>query len=198
MRRRMNYGTFSTSLYLHYLQRKQSLRRIGSKSTADSQSFSRSCASGARRGSGMHIKWVKERKAEVQADTVGSQKDMVRSSSPLSVSSRGRGEGRFTNANLSRSASTASTSSDILTRYFPQRYFVLKSLTQVCIPRLSSTRNYLKLTRWQYDLDLSVQKNMWATQRHNEEILDQAYRTSKDVFLIFSVNKSGEFYGYAR
>jgi YT521-B-like domain len=47
-------------------------------------------------------------------------------------------------------------------------------------------------------LDLSVQKNFWATQRHNEEILDQAYRTSKDVFLIFSVNKSGEFYGYAR
>jgi hypothetical protein len=28
--------------------------------------------------------------------------------------------------------------------------------------------------------------------------LDQAYRTSEDVFLIFSVNKSGEFYGYAR
>jgi hypothetical protein len=31
-----------------------------------------------------------------------------------------------------------------------------------------------------------------------KSILDQAYRTSKDVFLIFSVNKSGEFYGYAR
>jgi hypothetical protein len=28
--------------------------------------------------------------------------------------------------------------------------------------------------------------------------LDQAYRTSEDVFLIFGVNKSGEFYGYAR
>ena len=50
----------------------------------------------------------------------------------------------------------------------------------------------------QYDLDLSVQKRVWKTQRHNEEILDQAYRTSKNVFLIFSVNKSGEFYGYAR
>ena len=52
-------------------------------------------------------------------------------------------------------------------------------------------------TLLQYDLDLSVQKNIWATQHHNKEILDQAYRTSKDVFLIFSVNKSGEFYGYA-
>jgi hypothetical protein len=105
---------------------------------------------GGQRGSGMHIKWLKEHKAKVQriqADTVGSQKDMMRSSSPLSVSSddsRGRGEGRFTNTNISRSASIASTSSDILTRYFPQRYFVLKSLTQVCIspflnPQLSQT-----------------------------------------------------------
>ena len=91
---------------------------------------------GGQRGSGMHIKWVKERKAKVQADTVGSQKDMVRSSSPLSVSSRGRREGRFTNTNFSRSASIASTSSDILAHYFPKRYFVLKSLTRVCIPPL--------------------------------------------------------------
>lgn len=50
----------------------------------------------------------------------------------------------------------------------------------------------------QFDLDLSVEKGLWATQRHNEGILDQAYRTSKDVYLIFGVNKSGEFYGYAR
>ena len=51
---------------------------------------------------------------------------------------------------------------------------------------------------YQFDLDLSVEKGLWATQRHNEGILDQAYRTSKDVYLIFGVNKSGEFYGYAR
>jgi hypothetical protein len=49
-----------------------------------------------------------------------------------------------------------------------------------------------------FDLDLSVEKCLWATQRHNEGVLDQAYRTAKDVYLIFGVNKSGEFYGYAR
>jgi len=43
-----------------------------------------------------------------------------------------------------------------------------------------------------------VERGFWATQRHNEEILDQAFRSSKEVHLIFSVNKSGEFYGYAR
>jgi hypothetical protein len=50
----------------------------------------------------------------------------------------------------------------------------------------------------QFDLDLSVQKGLWATQRHNEGILDQAFRTAKDVYLIFGVNRSGGFYGYAR
>lgn len=50
----------------------------------------------------------------------------------------------------------------------------------------------------QYDVDLSVERGVWATQKHNEAILDQAFRTSREVILIFSVNKSGEFYGYAR
>ena len=50
----------------------------------------------------------------------------------------------------------------------------------------------------QFDLDLSVEKGLWATQKHNEGVLDQAFRTSKEVYLIFGVNKSGEFYGHAR
>ena len=50
----------------------------------------------------------------------------------------------------------------------------------------------------QADLDISVERGLWATQRHNEGVLDQAYRTAKDVYLIFSVNRSGEFFGYAR
>ncbi|KZT11880.1 uncharacterized protein LAESUDRAFT_618092, partial [Laetiporus sulphureus 93-53] len=79
----------------------------------------------------------------------------------------------------SGSGSYASTSSSIFTQYFPKRYFILKSLTQK-------------------DLDISVEKGLWATQRHNEATLDQAYRTSKEVYLIFGVNKSGEFYGCAR
>jgi hypothetical protein len=102
---------------------------------------------GAQRGSGMHIKWVKEQRARIQrgqTDMVASLKDLVRSSSPLSVSSDdsgGIGEGHVgTHAKRSRSASTTSTNSDILTRYFPQRYFILKSLTQVtCSASLNPT-----------------------------------------------------------
>ncbi|KAF3907981.1 hypothetical protein ABW20_dc0102935 [Dactylellina cionopaga] len=60
-----------------------------------------------------------------------------------------------------------------------ERYFVVKSLTLE-------------------DLDASVSNGIWATQRHNEQALTEAYLSSESVFLIFSANKSGEYYGYAR
>ncbi|KAI0369368.1 hypothetical protein BV20DRAFT_358869 [Pilatotrama ljubarskyi] len=151
---------------------------------------------GAQRGAGMHMRWVRdkkerEREAARRQSTSSSEHVTTASSSPtdpahmigsLSLSSDdegGRGRHRKPEPHSSSSGSYASTNSSILTAYFPKRYFILKSLTQ-------------------FDLDLSVEKGLWATQRHNEGILDQAYRTSKDVYLIFSVNKSGEFYGYAR
>lgn len=56
----------------------------------------------------------------------------------------------------------------------------------------------MRLYMLQYDLNLSVERGIWATQPHNEPILDQAFRTSKEVWLIFGANKSGEFFGYAR
>ncbi|KFX96302.1 hypothetical protein O988_05383, partial [Pseudogymnoascus sp. VKM F-3808] len=48
------------------------------------------------------------------------------------------------------------------------------------------------------DLEMSVRKGVWATQSHNEAALDKAYKTAETVYLIFSANKSGEYYGYAR
>lgn len=67
------------------------------------------------------------------------------------------------------------------------------------------------------DLELSVRNGIWATQSHNEETLNKAYKvckplylissqvqnrltaqTADNVYLIFSANKSGEYFGYAR
>jgi hypothetical protein len=97
------------------------------------------------------------------------------------------------------------------------RFFILKSLTVE-------------------DLELSVRNNTWATQAHNEERLNSAFKvgihitypswpprqrkkkrerekgtlqsssthhsfhtqTSDNVYLVFSANKSGEYFGYAR
>ncbi|KAE8147637.1 YT521-B-like domain-containing protein [Aspergillus avenaceus] len=61
----------------------------------------------------------------------------------------------------------------------PSRYFIVKSLTM-------------------NDLELSRRSGIWATQAHNEENLNQAYQDADNVYLIFSANKSGEYYGYAR
>ncbi|KAF3762299.1 hypothetical protein M406DRAFT_352687 [Cryphonectria parasitica EP155] len=59
------------------------------------------------------------------------------------------------------------------------RFFVLKSLTVE-------------------DLDLSVRTGIWATQSHNEEALNSAFKNAENVYLVFSANKSGEYFGYAR
>ncbi|ERT01294.1 mRNA-binding phosphate metabolism regulator [Sporothrix schenckii 1099-18] len=59
------------------------------------------------------------------------------------------------------------------------RYFILKSLTVE-------------------DLELSVRTGIWATQSHNEETLNDAFKSCQNVYLVFSANKSGEYFGYAR
>lgn len=143
---------------------------------------------GGQRGMGVHSRWIKEQKAKAEAEDSGHgiptlptppSDRLTPEFSELSLSGDQEAIKQRTAKYSSSSGSYASTNSSILTHYFPQRYFILKSLTQ-------------------YDLDLSVEKGLWATQKHNEGILDQAFRTSQDVFLFFSVNKSGEFYGYAR
>ncbi|KAJ6576145.1 kinase-like domain-containing protein [Mycena vulgaris] len=82
-------------------------------------------------------------------------------------------------AETGSSSSYTSTSSSFWSRNFPRRFFIIKSSTEE-------------------SLDLSVQAGTWVTKKHTEGVLNQAYRTSKEVFLIFSVKKTGEFYGYAR
>lgn len=148
---------------------------------------------GGQRGVGLHVQWIKDQKGKAKeamkgapmiasdrpTPTMGNPDPLSRPLASVSLSSDHESLKRAHSKHSSSSGSYASTDSSVLTRYFPKRYFILKSLTR-------------------YDLDLSVESGLWATQKHNEGILDQAFRTSKDVYLIFGVNKSGEFYGYAR
>ncbi|KAJ7628330.1 YT521-B-like domain-containing protein [Roridomyces roridus] len=110
---------------------------------------------GGQRGTGLHKEWVRK-----QTESPGPKQTSSHSS-------------------IASTPSNASTTSSFLETHFPQRFFILKSLTQD-------------------DINTSVHSGLWATQRHNEDVLDRAFRTAKDVFLIFSVNKSGGFCGYAR
>lgn len=95
-------------------------------------------------------------------------------------------------ANATTSETDSSTSATAATGETPQprvaavadgaqqdRFFILKSLTVE-------------------DLELSVRTGIWATQSHNEEALNHAFKVSENVYLVFSANKSGEYFGYAR
>nr|OQO22456.1 hypothetical protein B0A51_14600 [Rachicladosporium sp. CCFEE 5018] len=61
----------------------------------------------------------------------------------------------------------------------PESFFILKSLTS-------------------QDLDASVRRGQWTTQEHNEAGLNAAFERAENVYLVFSANKSGEYFGYAR
>jgi RNA recognition motif-containing protein len=89
---------------------------------------------GGQRGVGMHSKWVKNNKGKGKVTEASDQSDLDDSSSAVttpsvSVSSD---DGRILNKRSSGS-SYASTNSSLLVRYFPKRYFILKSLSQVGI-----------------------------------------------------------------
>jgi hypothetical protein len=97
---------------------------------------------GAQRGNSMHAKWIKEQRKSAKlegADSRGLVKANGGLSSPLSTSDDD-GLGGSSTPCSSRSSSPASTDSGILSRYFPRRYFILKSLTQV----ISSVVQFLR------------------------------------------------------
>lgn len=96
---------------------------------------------------------------------------------------------------------TTTPKAEIAGETTPQKdkFFILKSLTVE-------------------DLELSVQTGIWATQAHNEDALNSAFKVgdasfrssiggeltrsikqgADSVYLVFSANKSGEYFGYAR
>lgn len=77
------------------------------------------------------------------------------------------------------SAEAASASQSQSAHRVPEKYFIVKSLTV-------------------QDLESSIRTGIWATQSHNETVLNDAYQNADNVYLIFSANKSGEYFGYAR
>ncbi|KAN0122353.1 YT521-B-like domain containing protein [Hyaloscypha variabilis] len=65
-------------------------------------------------------------------------------------------------------------------------------------PKVSKDKFFIVKSLTVEDLELSVRNGIWATQSHNEEALNKAYQTADNVYLIFSANKSGEYFGYAK
>lgn len=55
------------------------------------------------------------------------------------------------------------------------------------------TRFFLIKSNNADNVDISKKNNVWATLPQNEANLNQAFKESRNVLLIFSVNESGEF-----
>ncbi|XP_005179046.1 YTH domain-containing protein 1 [Musca domestica] len=60
------------------------------------------------------------------------------------------------------------------------------------------TRFFLIKSNNADNVTLSKTKNVWATLPQNDSNLTQAFKESRNVLLIFSVNESGKFAGFAR
>ena len=95
-------------------------------------------------------------------------------SNPVIVGQKRAGE-----SNRTASDSGSSISGDSCKQKVPEKFFIVKSLTV-------------------QDLEASVRNGIWATQSHNEEGLNRAFDEAENVYLVFSANKSGEYFGYAR
>ncbi|ETS61255.1 hypothetical protein PaG_05219 [Moesziomyces aphidis] len=153
-----------------------------------------------QRGRGIHVAWLKE-KRELERALAASNTPTAEPSahlpptvpsaeppSPLSPMSPPGRDSAAVAAGLasagsyssSGSASYTSTNSSLFRHpAFRHRFFILKSLRAD-------------------DLERSIETGYWATQPHNEAVLDQAYRNSETVYLVFGVNQTGQFYGYAK
>uniref|UniRef100_A0A672JVH0 RNA helicase n=1 Tax=Sinocyclocheilus grahami TaxID=75366 RepID=A0A672JVH0_SINGR len=70
--------------------------------------------------------------------------------------------------------------------------------TRCSSPLRSSVRYFIMKSSNMRNIDLSQQRGIWSTTPNNELKLTRAFVESSAVFLIFSVQGSGHFQGYAR
>lgn len=88
-------------------------------------------------------------------------------------------DGPMVDGHADHGSTVDGVASNGLSAKVPEKFFVIKSLTL-------------------QDLEASVRNGLWVTQSHNETKLNSAFEEAENVYLIFSANKSGEYFGYAR
>ncbi|XP_052792916.1 3'-5' RNA helicase YTHDC2-like isoform X2 [Mya arenaria] len=65
-------------------------------------------------------------------------------------------------------------------------------------PGSGQPRYFIMKCSNQRNIDISVSKGAWATSRANEKKLNKAFQDGNIVYLIFSIQSSGHFQGYAK
>ncbi|XP_077220826.1 30-kDa cleavage and polyadenylation specificity factor 30-like [Tasmannia lanceolata] len=76
----------------------------------------------------------------------------------------------------------------------------LNQVNRTTLPALpqGQSRYFIVKSCNRENLELSVQQGVWATQRNNEAKLNEAFDSSENVILIFSVNRTCHFQGCAK
>lgn len=83
--------------------------------------------------------------------------------------------------------------------YFLQNYiFLMDCLDLKKYFQVFFSRFFIIKSNNAENVTLSKAKGVWSTLPQNEANLNQAYRESRNVLLIFSVKESGKFAGFAR
>ncbi|XP_059641081.1 zinc finger CCCH domain-containing protein 45 isoform X2 [Cornus florida] len=123
---------------------------------------------------------AKENASVVESSVTEWKHDMENLDDPESPSYKPV-EGRQSGAEerVHRSDRVGNSSANKKDKLYGTRYFIIKSLNHE-------------------NIQLSIERGIWATQDMNEPILEEAFRNSGRVILIFSVNMSGFFQGYAQ
>lgn len=131
----------------------------------------------AQRGKGMHVAWYRQQR---EAERLRHKQPEVRvENEPAFKAQTDALEKHAKSQSSGESRSFSSTNSSLLRQpAFKHRFFILKSRSHAA-------------------LEEALSKCVWTTQPHNEPVLDQAFRNSATVYLIFSENFSGELFGCA-
>lgn len=111
-----------------------------------------------------------------------------------STKSRGRRGTRKRNKSYSRSPSQNKRRRLRNIPDKPKTYDYMTKLNYL----FRDTRFFLIKSNNAENITLSKAKGVWSTLPQNESNLNQAYRESRNVLLIFSVKESGKFAGFAR
>ncbi|XXG43523.1 hypothetical protein AAC387_Pa01g3536 [Persea americana] len=122
---------------------------------------------------------TKENASIVGSSLTGSKQDIENCTGPGSLSYKENEESYPFSAGQRSPDGVGSLGASRTRKPDTTRYFIIKSLNH-------------------HNIQLSVEKGIWATQVMNEPILEEAFHNSDRVILIFSVNMSGFFQGYAQ
>lgn len=122
---------------------------------------------------------------EIAAETISESRRLTRTESKPTIDGNSA-EGmptpiiaRSTPAPPRMQSADAITPPELAKVKVQEKFFIMKSLTM-------------------QDLEASVRTGTWATQPHNVSALNRAFSEAENVCLIFSANRSGAYFGYAR